>query len=162
MQANLILAAVSHDEAAAIYSVYAVMGVVMLIVFAVTTAITVAVCLFIVSALSRIPREHRRMEPEMVWLLLVPCFGLVWNFFVFQRVPESFRSYFASLGRTDMGDCGRGLGLAYAICSALCVLPLVNYLAAPASLVLLIICLIRFHDLKSRILANVPPGIAGY
>lgn len=151
MNPAFLLAATDPDEAAAVLSVFAVMGVVALVVFAVSMAVSVAVCLIVSSALARVPVEHRKMEPGLVWLLLVPCFGLVWNFFVFQRVPDSFRSYFESRGRTEFGDCGRGIGLAYSIAAVLCVLPLVNYLAAPATLVLLIVCLIKFYDLKGRI-----------
>ena len=43
-------------------------------------------------------------------------FNLVWVFIVFQRVPESYQRYFASVGRNDVGDCGKSIGLWYAIC----------------------------------------------
>lgn len=150
MNSLCLLAATNPDEAA-LYSVLAVMGVVALVVFAVSTAVAVAVCWLLSSALARVPAPYRKMEPGMVWLLLIPCFGLVWNFFVFQRVSDSFRNYFEAHGRTDFGDCGRGFGLAYSIAAVACMLPLVNYLAAPATLVLLILCLIKFHDLKWRV-----------
>src|SRR5689334_14549782 len=67
--------------------------------------VTVVVCALLYNAQSAIPPEHRRIEPGMVWLLLIPLFGLIWNFFVFQRIPESYQSYFYSMGRTDVGDC---------------------------------------------------------
>jgi hypothetical protein len=151
MTPAFLLAAADADEAVAVVSLLAVMGVVALVVFVISLAMAVAVCLIVTSALARVPVEHRKMEPGQVWLLLIPCFGLVWNFFVFQRVPDSFRSYFEARGRTEFGDCGRGLGLAYAITAVLCTLPLVNYLAAPACLVLLIVSLVRFHELKRHL-----------
>jgi hypothetical protein len=78
----------------------------------------------------------------MVWLLMIPCFSLVWNFFVFQQLADSYKAYFASIGRTDVGDCGKGIGLGYAICAIFC---------GPAALVLLIIYLVKVMDLKSQI-----------
>jgi hypothetical protein len=93
------------------------------------------------------------MEPGMVWLLMIPCFPLVWNFFVFQRIPESFASYFSAQGRTDVGDCGKQIGLWYAITAVGACIPLVGYIAGPASLVLLIISLVKLNELKNKISA---------
>lgn len=118
---------------------------------AVSIAIAVVVILIIQSFYKRIPPEHRQMEPGMVWLLLIPCFNLVWNFFVFPKLSDSFKSYFHSQGITDVGDCVRGLAMAYCITAVLCLIPCVNYIAGPVSLVLLIITLVKFNDLKNRI-----------
>lgn len=116
--------------------------------FLVMIAINVAICYLYMLILQRVPPQHRKMEPTMVWLLLIPCFNLVWNFFVYLRVPESVQSYLESTGRTDQGDCGRGVGMAYAICTALTVIPFVNYLTGPAALVLLIIFLVKMFQVK--------------
>ena len=91
------------------------------------------------------------MEPGLVWLLMIPLVPLVWNFFVYLRLPESYQSYFASVGRTDVGDCGRGIGQWYAICFLACAVPCVNYVAGPAALVLLIIFLVKVMGLKNQI-----------
>ena len=55
----------------------------------VTIAIHVLICWLISSALSAVPEEHREMEPGLVWLLLIPCFSIIWNFFVFPKVSRS-------------------------------------------------------------------------
>ena len=115
--------------------------------------INAIVCYFVSSWLKKVPAPHRKMEPGLVWLLMIPCFPIVWNFFVFQRIPDSFKSYFDSLGRTDVGDCGKGIGLAYAICTACSIIPLVQYIAGPAALVLLIINLVKMNELKNKIAA---------
>jgi hypothetical protein len=81
----------------------------------------------------------------------IPCFSIIWNFFVFQRIPDSFQSYFTSVGRTDVGDCGKQLGLWYAISGVACLIPIVNWIAGPAALVLLIISVVKFHQLKDQI-----------
>ena len=114
-------------------------------------AIPVVVCLLLSGCYSRIPRQFRKQEPGMVWLLLIPCFNLVWNFFVYPQLADSYKAYFASVGRPDVGDCGRGIGLGYAVCLACCIIPCLNYLAGPAALVLLIIYLVKAMDLKNQI-----------
>ncbi len=125
-------------------------GMVGLIV-AVSLVISIVICAILSGCFSRIPQGFRKMEPGMVWLLLIPCFNIVWNFFVYQRLADSYKAYFDSVGKTDVADCGKGIGLAYCICVACCLVPCLNYLAGPASLVLLVLYLIKAVNLKNLI-----------
>jgi hypothetical protein len=62
-----------------------------LLMLAVVYAVLIVVCYLLYTALLALPQQHRRMDPGLVWLLLIPLFNLVWNFFVFLRVPESYQ-----------------------------------------------------------------------
>lgn len=121
------------------------------VVLVVMLIINAVICWLVSGVLKRVPAEHRKMEPGLVWLLMIPCFPIVWNFFVFQRIPDSLKSYFDSIGKTDVGDCGKQLGLFYAIAGACSIVPFLNYLAGPASLILLIIVLVKLMDLKKSL-----------
>lgn len=132
-------------------AVVALLGFLLIGVVVLGLLINAFVCWFVSGCLQQIPADHRRMEPGQVWLLLIPCFGLIWNFQVFRRVPESFESYFASVGRTGFGDCGRNIGMWYSICGACSMIPILNYAAAPAALVLLIMNLVKLNQLKQEI-----------
>lgn len=132
--------------------------VILVVAILISMAIAVVICWFLSSCLERVPAEHRKQQPAMVWLLLIPCFAIVWNFFVYPKIAESYKSYFDSMGRTDVGDCGRNLGLWYSIlgCVSLVlgIIPFVNFvncLLSPATLVLWIIFLIKAGTLKSQI-----------
>jgi hypothetical protein len=114
-------------------------------------AIKIAVCFFLSSCFRRVPPPHRQQEPGMVWLLLIPCFSIVWNFFVYPKLADSFASYFRAQGRTDVGDCGRGIGTAFCICAVCSVVPYLGMLAALASLILWIIFLVKAAELKRQI-----------
>ena len=130
---------------------WAIVGIVAFALFVIYFAVQGTICYLIIQSLQRVPAEHRRIEPAMIWLLLVPCFSLVWNFFVFRRVPDSFASYFTAQGQTDVGDCGKAIGTWYAGLSVAAVsIPL--YGAAPgiAALVLLILSLVKYHELRQR------------
>ena len=122
-----------------------------LIGLAIGLAISIVICLILVGCFKRIPPEHRQMEPGMVWLLMIPCFNLIWNFFVFPKLSQSFKGYFDAVDDTTVGDCGASLGMAYAIVSACCVIPYAGCLTAVASIVLLIVCLVKATGLKNRI-----------
>jgi hypothetical protein len=121
-------------------------------------AISAVVCWLTYDALKALPPEFRKMDPPMVWLLMIPLFNLVWNFFVFQRVPESYANYFHSRGRTDVGDAGKTLGLWYAILAACSIIPCVGLFAGLASLVLLVLLLVKLTTLKNQIATAGPPG----
>ena len=119
--------------------------------FGISLIISIVVCLLMNKNLERIPARHRQMEPSMVWLLLIPCFNIVWNFFVFIKTAASFKSYFDEQGIQDVGDCGHGMGLGYSIAVCCGCIPCVGCLAGPVSLVLLVLALVKFNDLKNRI-----------
>lgn len=121
----------------------ALVGVAVLIML----AILLGICFVLSRSLAAVPAEHRKVEPGMVWLLLIPCFNVIWNFYVFLKIPDSFKSYFNSVGRTDVGDCGRNLGLWYSIATVLSFIPFVGLI----SLVLLILSLVKFNELKNKI-----------
>ena len=127
----------------------------MLVFFAIAIVIVLAISILLLylvySCYQRIPAQHRQMEPWQVWLSLIPLFNLVWNFFVYPKLAKSYQSYFAEQGRTDVGDCGEKLGLWYAICAAVCIIPCVNYVAGPAALVLWIIFIVKALGLKGQI-----------
>jgi len=125
------------------------------IALAISLAIMIVICALLYNAQKAIPPEHRKIEPGLIWLLLIPLFNLIWNFQVFLKVPDSYKSHFDSRGRADVGDCGRGIGLWYSIAAACSIVPCVNYIAAPASLVLLIIFLVKMYGLKAQMSGGV-------
>lgn len=137
----------------ALAALAAVFFVALLVLIAIGLAVAAVVCWLISGCLKVLPQEYREMEPGMVWLLMIPLFQLVWNFFVFPKTSRSFQRYFAARGRTEFGDCGEKIGLWYAICGALCLIPCVNYVAGPAALVLLIIYLVKVTGLKQFVTA---------
>ena len=122
------------------------------------TAINVVVCLLLYNAQMAVPQEHRKIEPNMIWLLVIPLFNLVWNFFVFLRIPESYQSAFAARGAAHKGVGERNIGLAYCICAACSIIPCVNILTGLASLVLVIIFLVQIYNLKTQLQSSMAGG----
>jgi hypothetical protein len=109
--------------------------------------ILLAVYLFVVYLLytcyQRIPAQYRLMEPGQVWLMLIPLFHIVWQFFVVIRLSRSFQQYFAAKGRTDVGDCGESIGLWGMIFNLIG--------CAPVGFILWIIYLVKVTGLKNQI-----------
>ena len=92
------------------------------------------------------------MEPWQVWLLLIPFFNFYWNFIVYQRIPESYQAYFEANGMKGYGDCGKNMGLWYSICTiGAIIVPCVGSIAGIASLVLMIIFIVKEFELRGKI-----------
>ena len=133
------------------------MGLVALIVafLAIAFVIQIIFCLLVYNCYKAIPEEHREMSAGLVWLLLIPLFGLVWNFFVYPNLSKSFKRYFDSVGDASAGNCNLTLAWVYAGVTAATVVPYLNGLAGPASLVLFIVYVAKAYGLKARI---APPS----
>jgi hypothetical protein len=127
-------------------------GLAFVLIFgAIRLAVEIVICFFLYKYYNRVPRQFRKMEPGLVWLLLIPCFNLVWNFFAFIRLSRSFKAYFNSVGNTAVGDCGEGLGLGYSVCEAAALIPCVGMAVWIAAIVLLILYLVKANELSGRI-----------
>jgi hypothetical protein len=145
-----------REAAQAMAAMMAVFFMMAIVAVAISLAILAVVAWLISGCLKAIPPEHREMEPAMVWLILIPLFNVVWNFFVLPKTSRSFQRYFAAKGRTEFGDCGEKIGLWCAICGAASLaLQLVfrlNFVVGPvvglATLALLIIYLVKVMGLK--------------
>ena len=117
----------------------------------VSVVIGAIVSYLLYSCFERIPPQHRQMESWQAFLLMIPCFNIVWNFFVLPKLARSYQSYFAEQGRTDVGDCGEQIGLWCAICYVVALVPMLQYIASPAALILGIIYLVKVLTLKGQI-----------
>jgi hypothetical protein len=122
-----------------------------LVFWGIRLCVDIVICFFLFTFYKRIPTQFRKMEPGFVWLLLVPCFNLVWNFFVYIRLPKSLQGYFSSVGNSRVGDCGEGLGLVYAICQVATLIPCLGLFVWIASIILLILYLVKANELTGQI-----------
>lgn len=129
----------------------ATFGVLYGILLVVGIAIGIFICYLLYKLYEAVPEKFRAMEPGKVWLMLIPCFNIVWIFWVFPGLAKSFKAYFDSVNDTTVGDCGAKMALWYCICTVCCVIPCVGAVAGIAGLVLLILFLVKAHELKNKI-----------
>jgi len=110
----------------------------LLLIGAATLAVLVFYLLTMQKALVLAGERHQKMAPGLVWLMFIPLFNLMWHFFVVKNVSESIRSWAAENGKS-VDDAGYTIGLIACIASCCGIIPFVNFLAAPVSLVCFII-----------------------
>ncbi|WP_109488798.1 hypothetical protein [Occallatibacter savannae] len=131
-------------------------GAVFLSFFAIGIAVAIFYILTLSRALNKCHPASRTMEPGMVWLLLIPLFNLIWNFFVVQAMTKSLANEFRlrNIPNADP-EPGKTIGLAMAICGACSIIPLVNMITGLVYIVLWIIYWIKIAGF-SQILDQVP------
>jgi hypothetical protein len=95
-------------------------------------------CLTMQKSLTLAGPEHRAMEPGLVWLLFIPFFNLVWQFFVVKNVAQSVRSWGQAHGK-EVGDGGWSIGLTACILSVCSFIPFLGFLCGIGGLVCLIL-----------------------
>ena len=82
----------------------------------------VAGILFLVSlgkTLDRCRRRNRTVEPSMVWLCLIPVFGVAWIFRIVFAVGDSLRNEYVDRDIDSRGDYGKTIGLCWLVTSLL-------------------------------------------
>ncbi len=111
------------------------------------------------STLSKCAPGFRTMEPGMVWLLLVPFFSLIWNFFVVMAVAKSLANEYARRGIPSPEPLpGQRIGIAMCVCVCCCIVPLLGFLVGLASLLLWIMYWVKIAEF-SRLLDLPYPAI---
>jgi hypothetical protein len=99
-------------------------------------------------ALTLAGKEHRNLEPGMVWLMFIPLFGLVWQFFIVKHVSEAVRSWAAANGK-EVADGGWAIGLTAAILFCCGIVPVLGILASLGGLVCLIIWWVKVANFNT-------------
>ncbi len=66
-------------------------------------------------ALNAVSPHNRDMEPGMIFMMMIPCFGPIWYFFVIIRIASSLRKEYQERGYQDDGDFGQLLGILSAV-----------------------------------------------
>ncbi len=101
-------------------------------------------------ALNRCSPECRAMNPGMVWLMLVPLFHIVWQFFVVLNVAKSLGAEFRKRGIVEEPSPGQTLGIVMCIGNLIC---------GPVGLICWIIYWVKIAGYSSK-LATTPGLIA--
>jgi hypothetical protein len=61
--------------------------------------------------LAAISAQNRDMEPGMAWLVLIPCFGIIWIIIMAIRISSSLEKEYADRGMRADGDFGKMMGI---------------------------------------------------
>jgi len=83
--------------------------------------------------------QYRSIAPSLVWLLLIPIFNFIWIFFLIVYLRDGYKKMWENNRLTKQTTAGFGVGVAYAVCWALCMVPGLNIVIWLPALVLWIL-----------------------
>jgi len=90
------------------------------------------------------------MTSGLVWLMLVPLFHLVWQFFVVLNVAKSLDAEFQKRGIAEERNPGQTIGIVMCVGNLIC---------GPVGLICWIIYWVKIAGYSSK-LAGMPPPMA--
>lgn len=127
---------------------FAILGVLLLI----GLAIQIFYLLTLSRCLDKCRKRNRTMEPGMVWLNLIPCFGTVWGFITVIRLSESLTNEFRDRREHRRDETyGYGLGLAYLILGLVAGIPYVGALAGIPVLICFIMYWVKIAGFSAQL-----------
>ena len=136
-------------------------GIVMIffIVFAIMLLPTIFYLLTLQKALNRCVPEHRAMSPGMVWLNIIPFFGIIWHFFVVINMAKSLGAEFQKRQIEEEPEPGKKIGIIMCILICCGAIPVIGPLVSLGGLVLWIIYWVKIAGFSAKI-AELPSSSA--
>ncbi len=98
---------------------------------------------------------NRRMSPSNVWFILIPIFGIVWQFMVVSKIADSIKAECTRLNiLVNESRPTYIIGLVYCISYLLLLIPSAKVIGSFAVLVTWILYWIKVNECKNLLLAN--------
>lgn len=142
---NSPFASLAHGAGAATIAIAALIG------FAILLIPLIFYILTLQKALNRCTPESRAMEPAMTWLLLIPCVGTIWHFFVVLNMAKTLGAEFQKRGIPEEPEPGKMLGLIMCILIVCGVIPFLGPLCSLAGLVCWIIYWVKIAGFSKKL-----------
>jgi hypothetical protein len=122
----------------------------------------VAYMLTLQRAISRCAPQNRATSPESAWLLLIPFFGMVWQFIFYPRLSETLEREFRARNLPIEPEPAKKLGLAVAVLHVCWFLPAVHVFTGIAGLICLILYWMKISDYSNQLGDDPVLAYAGF
>jgi hypothetical protein len=118
---------------------------------------TIFYLLTLQNTMNEVSPHNRQMNPGQVWLMLIPFFGMVWQFIMVNRIADSLRAEFSERNIPVEEDRpGASIGVAYCVLFCCGIIPLLGTLASIAGLVCWIIYWVKIAGYKTKLEQSRP------
>ena len=105
--------------------------------------------------INEISPENRKMEPNQVWLYLVPIFGLIWQFIMVDNIGISLQAEFQKRNITVKEEKpGYRVGMIYCILFCCTIIPVVGIFAGLVGFIFWIIYWVKINNFKKILAAH--------
>ena len=121
------------------------------IIITVIFVLNVIVCFLMYKPLSKLPVSFRPFNPGLVFLMLIPIANFIMPFLISTSFIDGFQKYFGSVGDQSNGDCGKTIGLTWAIATVCCAIPYVNFIAGPVAFICMVIFIVKLSSMGNKV-----------
>jgi predicted membrane channel-forming protein YqfA (hemolysin III family) len=122
-----------------------------LIVFVVMLVPMIFYILTLQKAINKCAPENQAMQPAMAWLMLVPCFNLIWHFFVVLNMAKTLGAEFQKRGQAEDPEPGKKLGLIMCILACCGFIPLLGGLCGLGYLICWILYWLKIAEFSRKL-----------
>ena len=130
---------------------------VILVVFGILLLPGIFYLLTLQKALQRCAAQCRTTTPGSVWLLLIPLFSLVYQFFLIGHLSASLHNEFVRRNIPNQDpEPGKSLGIAMAILEVTSIIPIVGIFSGIASFVCWIVYWVKISNYSALIAEPLP------
>lgn len=125
---------------------------IILVVLAIALVPSILYLLTLSNTIKQCSEHNRLITPGQVWLMLIPIFGIIWNFIMVNRIADTLANEF----RMRNIPCneqrpGYQVGITMAICGAIGVIPYLGSIAGIVQLIMWIIYWVKMSGFKSQL-----------
>jgi hypothetical protein len=111
----------------------------------------VAYVLTLQRAISRCAPQNRATSPESAWFLLIPFFGMIWQFIFYPQLSETLEREFRARNLPIESEPAKKLGLAVAVLHVCWFLPVVHVFTGIAGLICLIVYWVKISGYSNQL-----------
>ena len=137
------------------YSNSAELGAIFMIVIVAIAIALIPLIFYLLTlqnTLKAVSPENQKMPPGQVWMILIPLFGLGWQFVVVNRIADSLKAEFAKRNIPCEEDRpGYSIGLTYCILYCCGIIPFLGVLASIGGVVCWIIYWVKISGYKTKL-----------
>lgn len=126
-----------------------------LILVAAAIVLTILYLMTLQNTLKAVSEENQKMKPGAVWMILIPGFGLYWQFMVIKGLSESLKAEYQKRNLPeDTSNFGNSIGITSCILNCCSVVPYIGALPALVGIVFWIIYWSKIAGYKRTLLSS--------
>jgi hypothetical protein len=108
--------------------------------------------LTIQNTFKKISLENRKMQPSLVWLSLIPIFGLIWQFIIVNNLADSLKAEFIRNNIENKENRpGIAVGLTFCILNCISIIPFIGILTSIIGIIFWIIYWVKISGFKTKL-----------
>lgn len=133
-----------------------IIGLTIFVLAAVAIVFTILYLLTLQNTLKAVSEENQKMKPSAVWMMLIPGFGMVWQFIVVKALSDSLKAEYLKRNLPEIeNNFAYSTGKTSCIINCCAMVPYLGIIAAIVGLVFWIIYWSKIVNYKNSLTSSI-------